>query len=109
VALPIDGNGPGVLWHWLLGVRLAYSADSVTLIWPPAGIALAAGLPLGYRVWPGILLGEAAVLTVRHLPLPVICSAATGNALGHAQAGTVLLGCRRRGANLRIEVWDNGK
>jgi PAS domain S-box-containing protein len=29
----------------------------VSLVWPPAGIALAAVLLFGYRVWPGILLG----------------------------------------------------
>jgi Na+/proline symporter/CheY-like chemotaxis protein/anti-sigma regulatory factor (Ser/Thr protein kinase) len=31
-----------------------------------------------------------------------------GNALRHAQRGRVLLGCRRAGAELRVEVWDTG-
>jgi len=31
-----------------------------------------------------------------------------GNALRHAERGTILLGVRRRGAQLRIEVWDTG-
>jgi PAS domain S-box-containing protein len=30
------------------------------------------------------------------------------NAVKYTRAGTVLLGCRRRGARLRIEVWDTG-
>jgi two-component system CheB/CheR fusion protein len=31
-----------------------------------------------------------------------------GNALKYTKAGRVLLGCRRRGGMLRIEVWDTG-
>lgn len=31
--------------------------NSVTPVWPPAGIALAVILVFGYRFWPGILLG----------------------------------------------------
>lgn len=30
------------------------------------------------------------------------------NAVRYTQSGSVLLGCRRRGNNLRIEVWDSG-
>src|SRR6202035_5646060 len=30
------------------------------------------------------------------------------NAVKYTEAGTVLLGCRRRGDKLRIEVWDTG-
>src|SRR6266550_3625756 len=37
-----------------LGLRFAYINSSVTTIWPPAGIALAAFVLLGYRVWPAI-------------------------------------------------------
>ncbi len=40
-----------------LGLRFAYINSSVTTIWPPAGIALAAFVLLGYRVWPAILGG----------------------------------------------------
>ena len=40
-----------------LGLRLATVHPSATLVWPPTGIALAAFLLLGYRVWPAILLG----------------------------------------------------
>ena len=37
-----------------LGLRFAYINSSVTTIWPPAGIALAAFVLFGYRVWPAI-------------------------------------------------------
>ena len=30
------------------------------------------------------------------------------NALRHTHAGKILLGCRRRGSRLRIEIWDTG-
>lgn len=40
-----------------LGLKLAFASPSATAVWPPTGIALAALLLFGYRVWPGILLG----------------------------------------------------
>ncbi len=36
---------------------LAFEQSGASPVWPPAGIGLAAVLLLGYRVWPGILLG----------------------------------------------------
>src|SRR5258708_20245910 len=44
-----------------LGLRLAIVHPSATAVWPGTGIALAAILLLGYRVWPGIFLGAFAV------------------------------------------------
>src|SRR6266581_4692608 len=40
-----------------LGLRFADINGSVTTIWPPAGIALAAFVLLGYGVWPAIFAG----------------------------------------------------
>src|SRR5436309_15788488 len=40
-----------------LGLMLAFVHVSATAVWPPTGIALAAFLLLGYRVWPGVLIG----------------------------------------------------
>ena len=34
---------------------------SASAVWPPTGIALAATLLLGYRIWPAILLGAFLV------------------------------------------------
>ncbi|HUE30717.1 MAG TPA: MASE1 domain-containing protein [Verrucomicrobiae bacterium] len=39
------------------GLRFAFVAKQVTVVWPPTGIALAALLVLGPRAWPGITLG----------------------------------------------------
>lgn len=43
-----------------LGQILAIPPGNVTAIWPPSGIALAAVLLFGSRVWPGIALGGFA-------------------------------------------------
>ena len=40
-----------------LGLRLAFVHVSATTVWPPTGIALAAFLLLGVRVWPAIFAG----------------------------------------------------
>lgn len=44
-----------------LGLSFAHSAKQISLIWPPAGIALAAVLLWGFSVAPGIFLGALAV------------------------------------------------
>jgi diguanylate cyclase (GGDEF)-like protein/PAS domain S-box-containing protein len=44
-----------------LGTFLAIPPGYATPIWPPSGIALASMLLLGYRVWPGIILGSFLV------------------------------------------------
>jgi len=40
-----------------LGLMLAFENTNASPVWPPSGIAFAAILLFGYRVWPGILLG----------------------------------------------------
>lgn len=50
--------------YWLAGLgglQLALVHDQVTPLWPSTGVALAALLLLGPRVWPGIALGAFAV------------------------------------------------
>ncbi len=44
-----------------LGLRLAFAHPSTSPVWAPTGIALAAFLLLGYRVWPAIFLGAFLV------------------------------------------------
>src|SRR3989442_7828251 len=44
-----------------LGLMLAFVHASATAVWPPTGIALAAFLLLGHRVWPAIWLGAFVV------------------------------------------------
>ena len=51
-------------------LMLAIPPGYATAVWPPSGIALAALLLFGNRVWPGIWLGAAlANLTVAFSPL----------------------------------------
>ena len=40
-----------------LGLLLATAEGNITLFWPPSGIALAALVIFGRRLWPGILIG----------------------------------------------------
>src|SRR5215475_1072101 len=44
-----------------LGLMLASLHASASPVWPPAGIALAALLLLGYRIWPAIFIGAFLV------------------------------------------------
>src|SRR5213075_1794430 len=44
-----------------LGLRLAFVHASASPVWPPAGIALATVLLLGYGTWPAIFLGAFLV------------------------------------------------
>ena len=44
-----------------LGLSLAFVNASATAVWPPTGIALAALLFFGPRVWPGVLIGAFLV------------------------------------------------
>jgi len=64
-----------------LGLKLAFVNISATAVWPPTGIALASLLVLGYRVWPGILLGAffANVTTSGSVPASLLI--AVGNTL----------------------------
>src|SRR5262245_4544266 len=43
-----------------VGLALAFVNPSATPIWPPTGLALAAVLLRGYRVWPAILIAAFA-------------------------------------------------
>src|SRR5436305_13870735 len=64
-----------------LGLALAYEHASVTLVWPPTGIALAANLLLGRGVWPGVFLGAFAVNVTPHGHVAEALGIALGNTL----------------------------
>lgn len=64
-----------------LGLRLATVNASATAIWPCTGIALAAFLMLGYRVWPGILAGAFLVNLTTAGSVGTSIAIATGNTL----------------------------
>src|SRR5881409_3371131 len=64
-----------------LGLRLAFVHASATAVWPPTGIALAAFLVRGYRVWPSILLGAFLV--------NVTTAGSVGTSIGIAMGNTL--------------------
>jgi diguanylate cyclase (GGDEF)-like protein len=64
-----------------LGLTLAFVNVSASAVWPPSGLALAAALVLGYRVWPAVFLGAFLVnITTAGSPATSI-GIATGNTL----------------------------
>jgi two-component system, chemotaxis family, CheB/CheR fusion protein len=71
-----------------LRIEFAYHAQVHELIWHV--------VPCRLSIWSDPRLLEQII---RKLLL---------NAMKHAERGKVLLGCRRRGDKLRIEVWDTG-
>src|ERR671924_2137885 len=73
-----------------LGLTLASLNASASPVWPPAGIALAALLLLGYRVWPAILIGAFLVNVTTAGNLATSFAISTGNTL-EALAGAWLV------------------
>src|ERR1700736_1936618 len=64
-----------------LGLKLAFLHASASPVWPPAGIALAALLVLGYRTWPAIFLGAFLVNVTTAGNIATSLCIATGNTL----------------------------
>ena len=62
-----------------IGLSFAYINASVSPVWPPTGVAIAATLVLGYRIWPGIFLGAFLVNLVTPLPPGAALAIAIGN------------------------------
>src|SRR5438093_150532 len=64
-----------------LGLMLASLHASASPVWPPAGIALAALLLLGYRAWPAIFVGAFLVNVTTAGNVATAFAIATGNTL----------------------------
>jgi signal transduction histidine kinase/ActR/RegA family two-component response regulator len=62
-------------------LQLASINPSASPVWPPAGIALAALLVLGYRVWPAIFVGAFLVNFTTAGTIATSLGIATGNTL----------------------------
>ena len=73
-----------------LGLRLAFSNENVTSVWPPSGIAVAGLLLLGPRVWPGITLGALAANLSNGAPLVTTLGICVGNTLAPVVAAGML-------------------
>src|SRR5881409_3329933 len=64
-----------------LGLMLASLHASASPVWPPAGIALAALLLLGYRAWPAIFVGAFLVNVTTVGNVATSLAVASGNTL----------------------------
>src|SRR5205807_1054178 len=64
-----------------LGLKLALVHASATAVWPPTGIALAALLLLGTRLWPGIFIGAFVANVTTAGSVATSLGIATGNTL----------------------------
>src|SRR5213596_4090879 len=82
-----------------LGLMLASLHASASPVWPPAGIALAALLLLGYRAWPAIFIGAFLVNVTTAGNFATSFAIATGNTL-EALAGAWLVNRFAGGRNV---------
>jgi PAS domain S-box-containing protein len=73
-----------------LGLRYASVGESVSLVWPPTGIAFAALTLLGYRYWPGVALGAFLANAATTVSLTAAVGIAVGNTI-EAIVATFLL------------------
>jgi signal transduction histidine kinase len=65
-----------------LGLEVARAAGQVRVaVWPAAGIALAVLRVLGYRVWPGIVIGAFLSQWTSNEPATTACGIACGSTL----------------------------
>jgi PAS domain S-box-containing protein len=62
-----------------LGFRVAFSAEQVTTVWAPTGIAIAALTLGGSRLGPGVWIGAFAANAATHAPLWTSLLIASGN------------------------------
>ena len=64
-----------------IGLALAIQHPSVSLVWPPSGIALAALILLGPQAWPTVFLGAFLVNVTTSSSVPLAIGIAVGNTL----------------------------
>ena len=87
------------LGGWL-GLQLPRFGMHTSVLWPPAGIALAALLRFGLGVWPGAWLGSLAVALGAGTPLWLALLISCGNTLGPLLGAWVL---RRDGLHVELD------
>ncbi len=73
-----------------IGFFAAFMHDSVSAVWPPAGVALSVVLLSKYRLWPAVSLGAFLANAMTPVPLWVALAIATGNTL-EAVVGAYLI------------------
>lgn len=88
-----------------LGLSLALVHASATPVWPPTGIALAALLVFGMRMWPAVFVGAFLVNVTTAESVPTSLAIAAGNTI-EALAGAELTGLFARGRHFVDRAWD---
>jgi len=86
------------------GLHLAYLHGTVTALWPPVGVGVAALIILGPGIWPGIVIGDL-LLGDFSTPWGTIVGQTVGNTLEVVVAAVLF----RRLTQMRItleRVWD---
>ena len=73
-----------------MGFLVAFAAEQITTVWAPTGIALAALLHWGRRLWPAIWLAAFAANAGSEAPLWTAAMIATGNTLEAVVAASFL-------------------
>src|SRR2546425_207803 len=63
------------------GLSLAFLHKSASAVWPPTGLALAALLLRGTRLWPGVFIGAFCVNYHVQASVPTSLAIASGNTL----------------------------
>jgi PAS domain S-box-containing protein len=72
-----------------IGLRLAYLNGTVTALWPPVGVGIAALVLYGTRLWPGIVIGDLLVADFSS-PLGTVLGQTLGNTLEVVVAAVIL-------------------
>ena len=78
----------------VIGMSFAIHNPHVTAVWPPTGIAVAAVVLYGPRMWPGIAVGAFFSNVLTGAPAETSAAIMIGNTLAPVVAGYIL---RRRG------------
>ena len=86
------------------GLHLAYLHGTVTALWPPVGIGVAALVILGPGVWPGIVIGDL-LLADLSTPWGTIVGQTLGNTLEVVVAAMLFRRLTQKRIGLE-QVWD---
>jgi PAS domain S-box-containing protein len=85
-----------------LGLHYASIGQSISLVWPPTGVALAALVLLGPSAWPGVALGAFLANAATPIPLGAAAAIAVGNTLEAVLAASILV--RAAGRRPRLDA-----
>src|SRR5260370_25509128 len=84
-----------------IGLRYATIGPSISPVWPPTGLAVAALALLGLRYWPAILCGAFLANATTSIPVLAAAGIASGNAIEATLAAYLLR--RRAGQHLALD------